>query len=490
MTFKKDNNLDSNLIRPLNNRLNIMSCSDRLSYYCISKDKGDFNHSLLLHGVEIINLWLEYISEIQNIEPWKASESYIKSGQIMKTYASHLIARRKVCNNFYRFYNICKLYIRESEDYDYEDKWELNAFSGDQRILDLVNKGYVAQYLDQLHNLHSTARLVITDTKKILTRVLDWGFQIIKGLCPSDEDIAKAFDDNLREWVYAYRNETFKELKEELNRYYKERRTDPYTRELWGELLCADENILKLAMKQELAKCNDEKLENWGKNQIRGMDNYCQLMKLFYMSCKSEELFVLKKSENLESFVALLTPINYTLLFYIITRRSLIQCEIFPELKKQYDAWLYNTKEQSGEDKAVLSAARQSKLDEIVATLKNGNWKLPATADNIETLLNACFGKDTSALDDSDAEQCEKMWHLIEGGRGERKDILVANLAGFFSEENLLAGSPKEISNDLFGNNNNQCNNINKGKSNNCSNAFGDVIPFLKKYADKIIRQV
>ena len=82
------------------------------------------------------------------------------------------------------------------------------------------------------------------------------------------------------------------------------------------------------------------------------------------------------------------------------------------------------------------------------------------------------------------------MWHLIEGGRGERKDILVANLAGFFSEENLLAGSPKEISNDLFGNNNNQCNNINKGKSNNCSNAFGDVIPFLKKYADKIIRQV
>ena len=66
--------------------------------------------------------------------------------------------------------------------------------------------------------------------------------------------------------------------------------------------------------------------------------------------------------------------------------------------------------------------------------------------------------------------------------------IVPANLAGFFKEENLLKGSPKEISNALF-DNGNQVNNINKGNSNRCSNDFDAVIPFLKKYIDKIIRQ-
>lgn len=136
-----------------------------------------------------------------------------------------------------------------------------------------------------------------------------------------------------------------------------------------------------------------------------------------------------------------------------------------------------------------LDAVRQSKLDDIIGILKNGNWKQPATADNVELLLNTIFGKDKSLLEERDDNEREKMWALVEGGGGERMVIVPANLAGFFSEENLLAGSPKEISNDLFGKNNNQSNNINKGKSDYCSNAFNEIRPFLKKYTNKIIRQ-
>jgi len=79
---------------------------------------------------------------------------------------------------------------------------------------------------------------------------------------------------------------------------------------------------------------------------------------------------------------------------------------------------------------------------------------------------------------------------LVESGRGDRIVTIQANLAGFFAEENLLFGSPKEISNDLFGKSNNQCNNINKGNSQRCSNAFSEVTPFLRKYVDKMIRKV
>ena len=137
-----------------------------------------------------------------------------------------------------------------------------------------------------------------------------------------------------------------------------------------------------------------------------------------------------------------------------------------------------------------MSAARQSKLDNIIGTLQKGNWKQPASIKNITMLLNTIYGRDLSSLEEGDKSQCEKMWSLVESGRGDRIVTIQANLAGFFSEENLLFGSPKEISNDLFGKNNNQCNNINKGNSQRCSNAFSEVTPFLRKYVDKMIRKV
>ena len=152
-------------------------------------------------------------------------------------------------------------------------------------------------------------------------------------------------------------------------------------------------------------------------------------------------------------------------------------------LKAGSEAQVYNIEAYDNE-------ARKSRLVEIIEILKKGNWKAPATTENITQLLNAVLGSDVSLLEDDDEQLCEKMWAYVEGVRGDNMKVVPANLAGFFKEENLLNGSPKTISDDLFGKTNNQSNNINKGKSNNCSNAFAEVIPFLRKYTSKIIRQV
>ena len=138
-----------------------------------------------------------------------------------------------------------------------------------------------------------------------------------------------------------------------------------------------------------------------------------------------------------------------------------------------------------------MDAGHQSKLDEIIGILQKGDWKLPATADNVKLLLNTVFGKDTSLLDEGDIDECEKMWALVEGGKGkDRKVIVSAKLAGFMGrEENLMKNDgPKAISDELFGKHNSQVSAINKGKL-GCSNDFDAVIPFLKKYIDKIIRK-
>ncbi len=116
-----------------------------------------------------------------------------------------------------------------------------------------------------------------------------------------------------------------------------------------------------------------------------------------------------------------------------------------------------------------------------------GKWNKPATEENIEMLLNVVFGRDDSLFDDKDREDCEKMWKLIESGRGDRMIIVPANLAGFFYEKNIMLGSPMEISKTLFGNDK-QRNNINKGKSNDSDNPLRDVKQFLSKYIDKLIR--
>jgi hypothetical protein len=169
---------------------------------------------------------------------------------------------------------------------------------------------------------------------------------------------------------------------------------------------------------------------------------------------------------------------------------------MFPKkLRAKYEEWLNqpeNEQQQEDDEGVGLSDVRQSKLNEIIGILQRGKWKLPATADNIELLLNTVFGKDTSLFEEGDIDKCEKMWALVEGGKGkDRKVIVSAKLAGFIGRvENLMNNDgPKSISDDLFGKNNNQVNAINKGKL-GCSNDFDVVIPFLKKYIDKIIRQI
>jgi hypothetical protein len=280
-------------------------------------------------------------------------------------------------------------------------------------------------------------------------------------------------------------------MKEYLLRRFKKRITDDNRYELWCEMLRSDEDAIKMAMRQKLATYNDETQDHWGDDRKEQMDHNDNLMRLIYSSCYTEELFDLGNVENVHPFIAQLTLGNLDMFYDIIVRRSLIQCEMFPELKVLHEAWLNNVNEQPEEDEEIgLSIARQSKLDEIIGILQKGNWKQPATADNIELLLNTLFGKDISSLEEGDEAQCEKMWAFAEKGGGDRMVIVPANLAGFFRDENLLVGSPKQISDDLFGRNNNQSNNINKGNSGYRSNAFEEVVPFLKKYTDRIIRQV
>lgn len=454
--------------------------------------------SLFFQNPQIIEAWLQLVRTISKLEAWDIPEDNTEWEERTETYVTYLLTLRSYFLEYHKLYlayfghlkDIIEVYGGCLEG-SCISKELMEVLLVEKELLDLEN---VNQFLTELNRDSSDTRYSVFKTLSklfdFLSALMDSGLVKLMDLKPSIDDFAKAIGDDLREWTFSFGDSIFEGMKEDLTRHYKAYRTAPYTPELWGEMLNADEEALLMASKQQLANCNAVKQEHWGEDMKKQMDENGELMHLIYSSCRTEKLFDIGKVESSHELVALLTPDNLQIFYDIIVRRNLIQCEMFPKLKAQYEEWLNRINEQPEEvEETGMSKARQSKLDEIIRIMQNGNWKLPATAENVTQLLNTVFGKDMSLLDKEDVPFCEKMWALVERGTGERMVIIPGNLAGFFSEENLLAGSPTAISKDLFGNNK-HINNINKGNSTRCSQSFTEVIPSLKKYTNKIIRQV
>ena len=466
------------------------------------KEIGEYpDKSLFFQNPLIVEGWLALNNAIERYADSGASFTVKEWGKRTNPYVVHLLTMRDIHLKYKKLYR--DYYDHFKTLLDTYGGWLEGECISTESIDELTAEHYgkdlgdvkdVDQYLADLNSqslkMRSGLFSMLLGIQQVLLAVMNRGGHIIIDLKPSEEAFAQAMNLDLKEWTLNFGNKLIKDMKEDLTRHYKEHRTDRYTPELWSDMLDADEKALNKAKMQQLAECEEPRQEHWGEDMKRQMDENGRLMQQILYSCRSDELLDLTKAENVEHFIPLLTPENLDMFYEIIVRRSLIQCEMFPELKEQHEAWLNHVDEQQEEDEDTgLSEVRQSKLDEIICILQRGNWKQPATADNVEQLLNTIFGKDTSLLDEDDESQCEKMWSLVESGSGDRMLIVPANLAGFFLEENLLKGSPKEISTALFSNGD-QANNINKGNSNRCSAAFTEIIPFIKKYIDKIIRQV
>ena len=326
----------------------------------------------------------------------------------------------------------------------------------------------------------------------LMCAVCSYPERLIYGFQLNQEDIFCALENGLRQYAIEIGKKVERDLKK-IAQELKSSRNAPLTPDVWGQVMQREDEMFEQAIYTQVGEMDDKYLENISVNKNMLIDNYSLLQKI-KTTCLDGELFDIRLAIETHQLLSSLNADNLDLFYELVLRRNIIQREMFPEeLGAKYEEWLNPKEEQQPKDDENnngLSDVRQSKLNEIISILKRGNWKQPATVDNVELLLNTVFGKDTSLLDKEDVVKCEEMWSLLEKGRGNRMVIIPANLSGFFSEENLLIGSPKEISDELFGKSNNQSNSINDGKSNSCSGTFGAVIPFLKKYIGKIIHQV
>ncbi len=339
--------------------------------------------SLFFQNPEVIGNWMRLAQALEKIETELPAEEAVDYKKRTEPYAAYPLKRRllrlKYGDYIRAYYEEIKMLLDqygECLDGACISAEDMKAISVGQFGKELEDMDDMGQFLAELNDNSRQARFstykTLSDVYRLFIALMNRCGDIVWQLDPSDDDLAKAIDSDLREWTLFFGKDIFKEAKEDLNRHYKTHRTDKNTPELWSEMFEADEEALKLAKTQELAKCDAEKQEHWGEDMKAQMDANGRLMQQILISCQTDELFNFSKEENVKPFIELLTPDNLEMFYDIIVRRTLIQCEMFPELKALHDEWLNPTKAGQPEaaegdeplsDDAAAAAADESRED-------------------------------------------------------------------------------------------------------------------------------
>ena len=109
-------------------------------------------------------------------------------------------------------------------------------------------------------------------------------------------------------------------------------------------------------------------------------------------------------------------------------------------------------KDETGTN-APLNTSRQEIFDQLLALADKGRWMNGVTADAVKTMMQQVLQKS------------EKLWQLLEKGRGDRVRIVWQNLRGYFVDRKLLPstiGAP--ALNKMFFGDDKGYTNIDKGR--------------------------
>ncbi len=377
MHIKKFNGIEFHYIAPDSNLDEILSAIKYLKKQIEEIDSYP-DKSLFFQNPLVIEGWLALVRAIESNTVRDFPDTFEGLDEWSKRtepFLSFLLGMRELYMNYQNLYKA--YYNQLKELLDGYGGWIVGECISAEGIEALITDKYeqklegvedIDQYLTQLNsnslNARSAVYSTLSDVFNILMAVMNRGGQIVIDYNPSIEAFAIAIDYDLREWTSHFGKSMFKRMKEDLHRHFNQRLTDNNRYDLWNEMLRADEKALVMASKQQLATCGDEMQEHWGEDRKALMEENGKLMHLIYSSCYTEELIDLKNVENVQKFIALLTPDNLSMFYEIIVRRNLIQCEMYPELKAQHNEWLTPTKADEAEPKAQIDSEEDVNNDE------------------------------------------------------------------------------------------------------------------------------
>ena len=136
--------------------------------------------------------------------------------------------------------------------------------------------------------------------------------------------------------------------------------------------------------------------------------------------------------------------------------------------------------------KRELTAERRSILKQIDLLIAKGDWKLPATEQNMKQSMRQVLGVGERGLTVTEMELSDTLWSLLEHRRGgDALRITFQNLIGYWDEHGLFhkhQGSPSLCK--LFFGSADGYSNIDKGRPGKSGvlGEFKSVVPLLDRY--------
>ena len=177
--------------------------------------------SLFFQDPRVIEGWLVLVRAIKQIEKSCTSEDEIPWEQRLETYVVPLLAKREL---FLKFKNLYRTYYDLLKQlWDGYSGWiDGECISADgiealitdkyDQVLDVEDFGL---HLERVNTRSIDARYAVfktlSDIFDLLQAVMNRGGQVVIDMNPSDEEIAKAIDNDLREWTLSFGK--FKDMK-------------------------------------------------------------------------------------------------------------------------------------------------------------------------------------------------------------------------------------------------------------------------------------
>lgn len=309
----------------------------RIDYLNNQFKKAYFDRTFLFSNSEILKEWTTLVGLIETINDVKDEINEMDKEEDSRLFLLNLLALYKLDMQYMHLHGS---YLAATDELT---KPVVNHEAHELESLSANDNQNIARLCDRVRQSCCDMQSALADIRDFLQPVMSHGWEIIQKLCPSREDIVNAIADDIRHFTLCVTDVWLDDMKRDLDRHYKSKLSDPYTFELWGEMLSVEEEALKMAMEGRFSNCYEEKQERWSEDMKRLMDKNSELIRRIWWLCYRDKFIDLTYPCDEGDVIPLLDAQNLDMVYEIIVRRSIIQCEMSPELKKQYDIWLYGT---------------------------------------------------------------------------------------------------------------------------------------------------
>jgi len=204
-----------------------------------------------------------------------------------------------------------------------------------------------------------------------------------------------AFRNYIRERALDMSKNVRRELKHQIQTLIDDP-TEGISKTAWIKMLRIESEMMKSSTKKELVSSTDNNMERYKIDEKKLIEENSDLIKKIQGIYVDDELFDLEELPNL---VEDLTSDNFELFVNLLLRGNIIRCNIYPELKPQFEAWLKGEEVDKAEEtkspdttkeKKQTNSVTRDKKSPLASKKANELWeKLQAAGYVDENLMPA-----------------------------------------------------------------------------------------------------